>query len=255
MRVWDVHPGYLNRQSLLGEHREVHALLVVIGERRAGYARHPETLRWKGHLGALRRRHAVLVAEMTLRGYRHRSPAPHRGPWGRWPSGFLDAPGGQFVLLAEKYRDREPGRIPLPKSLPQLWAQHKYSVMARDPARYRAIGRRVATSRRRSDLGPLALELVELLREPTTKGRLVNAVAHLWGYVSADAERAPELDDPAEALTEIARLAAERDVQYLLHSTALSDLRCVVLRSSSALPGLPAGSRTPAGGRRRGEAR
>jgi len=25
MRVWDINPGYLNRQSLLGEHRELQA--------------------------------------------------------------------------------------------------------------------------------------------------------------------------------------------------------------------------------------
>ena len=76
MRVWDISPGYLNRQSLLGEHREVHALLVILAEDRAGYANHPETRRWRGRLPALMVRHTWLAEEMGLRGYRERSPVP-----------------------------------------------------------------------------------------------------------------------------------------------------------------------------------
>jgi hypothetical protein len=30
MRVWDVNPGYLNRPSLLGEHREIHAIVSIL---------------------------------------------------------------------------------------------------------------------------------------------------------------------------------------------------------------------------------
>lgn len=73
MRVWDVDPGVLCRQHLLGEHREIHALFTVITQRRSGYARHPETARWRGHLPALRLRHARVAEEMRRRGYRHRS--------------------------------------------------------------------------------------------------------------------------------------------------------------------------------------
>ena len=32
IRVWDVHPGYLSRTRLLGEHREIHAVWTVITE-------------------------------------------------------------------------------------------------------------------------------------------------------------------------------------------------------------------------------
>src|SRR5688572_21657694 len=74
VRVWDVSPAYLSRQSLLGEHRELHAIYVILTEHRAGYARHPETLRWTNALGGLVARHAQLVAEMRLRGYTDRSP-------------------------------------------------------------------------------------------------------------------------------------------------------------------------------------
>ena len=40
---------------------------------------------------------------------------------------FIDPPARQFGLLAGKYREREPGRIPLPRTPHELWAQHKDS--------------------------------------------------------------------------------------------------------------------------------
>ncbi len=74
MRIWDLHPSILCRQHLLGEHRELHALWVVITEDKKGYSKHPETLRWKGKLKALYNRHELLVQEMERRKYNHRSP-------------------------------------------------------------------------------------------------------------------------------------------------------------------------------------
>ena len=82
----------------------------------------------------------------------------------RWPSVFVTAPAEQIALLIRKYRGREAGRIRLPRSAQELWAQHKYSVMARDPAVCRAIGRRVTRLPRGARLGPLADELVLILR-------------------------------------------------------------------------------------------
>src|SRR5688500_4518201 len=154
MRVWDVAPGYLNRQSLLGEHRELHGLRNILVKGKRGYARHPETMRWHGCLSGLAGRHARLAAEMRLRGYVDRTPldAPRDA---RWPEVFVTPVAGQFELLAAKYRGRESGRIPLPRSPQQLWAHHKYSVMARDPAEYRRIGRRVAAMAPRTGLSAL----------------------------------------------------------------------------------------------------
>lgn len=74
MRIWDLPPEQLCRAHLLGEHRELHAIWVVLTTGRAGYAHHPETLRWRGKLRALWLRHEALVAEMQRRGYRHASP-------------------------------------------------------------------------------------------------------------------------------------------------------------------------------------
>jgi hypothetical protein len=120
MRVWDIHPGFLNRQSLLGEHREIHAIHTVLSQRKKGYSRHPETLRWQDHLGALWLRHEQVVTEMRLRGFNHFSPLPAPGTEIVWPSVFIDAPERQFGLLAEKYTKKEQGRIPLPANAEEL---------------------------------------------------------------------------------------------------------------------------------------
>ena len=74
MRVWDIHPKYLCRQHLLGEHRELHALWKILTENKKGYSRHPETLRWVGKEKALFLRHEALVEEFSRRGYSHHTP-------------------------------------------------------------------------------------------------------------------------------------------------------------------------------------
>jgi hypothetical protein len=227
VRVWDVAAGYLSRQSLLGEHREIHGVLSVLVHGRKGYSRHPETLRWAGCLSALARRHATVVAEMHLRGYSDRSPVGEsRGPV-VWPGSFVTPPAAQYQLLRSKYRGKASGRIPLPGSAQQLWAHHKYSVMARDPAAYRALGPRVARLRRDADISALAAELVTVLRRDPRRGRLVNALEHMWGHVRGEAtpvERRLAEASPPALLRMTQQLAVRSHEPYLLASTALSEL-------------------------------
>ncbi len=235
MRIWDIHPGYLNRNSLLGEHRELHALVSICVHGKRGYAHHPETLRWRDFLHSLAVRHDVLVAEMELRGYSHRSPLAVAPDHTSWPAHYIDPPARQFEVLREKYRTKESGRIPLPRSVQQLWAQHKYSVLARDPAIYRELGRRVANT---LDFAQLSQELIELLRRPPTSRGLRNAIEHMWGYVSGYAssdQRRQATQNVAAALALIQQLAYAHQVTYLLHSTALSELTVWLKYSSGGV--------------------
>ena len=78
MRIWDLSPKRLCRNHLLGEHRELHAIWSVLANGKKGYAHHPETLRWRGKLKALYRRHDALVHEMAVRGYQHQRLLPKR---------------------------------------------------------------------------------------------------------------------------------------------------------------------------------
>jgi len=103
MRIWDVSPSILCRQHLLGEHRELHAVWVVLTSGKRGYRNHPETKRWEGKLRALHRRHDRLVHEMEHRGYRHRSPLDRRLVSGIGVQrAYVDRPARQLAILKRK---------------------------------------------------------------------------------------------------------------------------------------------------------
>ena len=225
MRVWDINPGYLNRQSLLGEHRELHGIVSIIVNGKKGYSKHPETLRWIGFGWALRQRHRQLACEMLLRGYTEKTPVSIRSNKGVWPVTYIDKPIVQFRLLKEKYLDKEEGRIPLPKNAPQIWSQHKYSVLARDEKTYREMGQKVA--KRKADFSELAKYLTEVLRVPPSTGGLRNTLQHMWGHVS---KYPPTPRGKIESwsisrfLKETQMRAISNDERYLTSSTALSEL-------------------------------
>ena len=104
MRIWDISPKKLCRNHLLGEHRELHAIWSVLVNGKKGYARHPETLRWKGKLKALYGRHEALVSEMAARGYRHLSPLAKRQATGSAKQTiYVDRLRKQLVILRNKH--------------------------------------------------------------------------------------------------------------------------------------------------------
>jgi hypothetical protein len=227
MRIWDINPGYLNRQSLLGEHRELHGIVSIIANNKKGYSKHPETLRWVGHGWALKQRHKLLVAEMNLRGYKDKSPVLLRTKPNTWPDSFIDSPASQLSILSKKYKTLAPGRIALPENAQQLWAQHKYSVMARDIASYKSIGQWVLSKDGLRALDDVSLELTSLLRKPPSAKLLSNALLHMWGYVSQYSAITPkefERLSMKALLKKIQQLALLQDMKYLVDSTALSEL-------------------------------
>jgi len=226
MRIWDIDPGYLNRQSLLGEHRELHGMVSIIVNHKNGYANHPETRRWADYGWALKQRHDLLVAEMSLRGYQHKTPVMTRRRQETWPPDFIDLPAHQFEILQNKYIGREAGRIPLPKNAQQLWAQHKYSVMARDPNLYRRLGRQVSTMRGRRDFAELMNILLTSLRTRPGEGGVRNALQHMWGHIVADDDKYTGIGSwsLARLLKETRERALRQNEIYLVHSTALGEL-------------------------------
>ena len=75
MRSWYPIPASeLDNKRLLGEHAELHCMNSVILNGRKGYSKHPETLRWKGHTKAMKRRHDEIEHEMLKRGMKPKSP-------------------------------------------------------------------------------------------------------------------------------------------------------------------------------------
>lgn len=227
MRIWDLNPGYLNRQSLLGEHRELHGLVSIIKYNKKGYSKHPETLRWVGLGWALKQRHKLLVAEMNLRGYTDKTPVLLRSKPGTWPEIFIDEPDRQISILKRKYEGLEPGRIPLPKNAQDLWAHHKYSVMARDISAYKSIGKWVTSKSGVKELDNVAAKITAILRSPPEQRLIENALSHMWGYVSRyssiSGNTLDKLSNKA-LLKKIQLLSISNNVKYLNESTALSEL-------------------------------
>lgn len=227
MRIWDINPGYLNRQSLLGEHRELHGIVSILTQKKKGYAKHPETLRWSGYGWALKQRHRLLASEMALRGYVDRSPVLMRSQKGQWPVVYIDGPHRQFQILASKYKTKDQGRIPLPDSAQALWRQHKYSVLARNPGLYKAIGQQVAGIQSSADYSALANQLTEILRSQPSEGGIRNALQHMWGYVRGTAGTGPSVTSGSllKLMKTIQQRAQDTQEPYLHQSTALSELR------------------------------
>jgi Pyrimidine dimer DNA glycosylase/Protein of unknown function (DUF1722) len=227
MRIWDLHPGYLNRQSLLGEHRELHGLVSIIKYKKKGYSKHPETLRWIGLGWALKQRHKLLVSEMNLRGYTDQSPVLLRSKPGIWPEIYIDNPEKQISILKKKYEYLEPGRIPLPINAQDFWAQHKYSVMARDIATYKNIGKWVTSKSGAKKLHIVATEITTILRSPPEQRLIENTLLHMWGYVSKyssiSGKKINHLSNK-RLLKIIQQLSLSHNVKYLNESTSLSEL-------------------------------
>lgn len=226
MRIWDINPGYLNRNSLLGEHRELHGVVSIILNNKKGYSHHPETKRWVGHGWALKTRHTQLSCEMALRSFVDKSPVNMQlDKIGVWPSQYIDGPDRQYELLEEKYKTKGNGRIILPQGIQQLWGQHKYSVLARDQNLYKDLGRQVAN--KKCVFSELALILTQTLRTPPNEGGIRNALQHMWGYIT-DTNSKEQFDvyssSLKELLIEIQKRAIDQNEQYLIASTALSDL-------------------------------
>lgn len=225
MRIWDINPGYLNNQSLLGEHRELHGIVSIITNAKKGYSRHPETMRWVGHLHALSIRHTQLSNEMGLRGFNEKSPVAVASQTISWPEHYIDTPANQYHMLKSKYATKKPGRILLPRNIQDLWGHHKYSMLARDQKHYREIGRQVA----RNDIGfdELAEILSAMLRTRPDEGGFRNAVQHMWGHVSGvDRVESEDMEQwgSGRLLQETIRRAIDLKEPYLLASTALGEL-------------------------------
>jgi hypothetical protein len=93
VRIWDVPSALLTDKHLLGEHVELHTIWNAHARGLVGgYSRHPETLRWSGHLQSLRERHDEQVRTMLERGFRHQSPLlalDTSGESAEWPEVVL----------------------------------------------------------------------------------------------------------------------------------------------------------------------
>lgn len=201
--------------------------MSIIKHKKKGYSKHPETLRWVGYGWALKQRHKLLVAEMNLRGYEDRSPVLLRSKHEVWPECYIDTPLKQICILKRKYKTLEPGRIPLPRNAQEFWAQHKYSVMARDTGAYKRIGKWLASKSSSKEFPRISSEISTLLRNKPEQKLIENTLFHMWGYVSKYASipgRERNSLSMKALLNKIQVLSLENNIKYLIESTSLSEL-------------------------------
>ena len=92
--------------------------------------------------------------------------------------------------------------------------------------------RNLGSARRVSESSEPARDLITILRDPPSHGRLQNAIEHMWGHVRneaaandvATAKTSPERC--SRACTQ--RLALQHREPFLLYSVALSELAVFV---------------------------
>lgn len=73
MRLWSLHPRYLDRQGLLAVWREGLLAKAVIAGNTIGYTRHPQLQRFRDHVSpglAINSYLSAILAEAVCRGYR-----------------------------------------------------------------------------------------------------------------------------------------------------------------------------------------
>lgn len=87
MRLWSLHPKYLDRQALLAVWREGLLAQAVLSGETSGYRNHPQLWRFRAQaipLAALRAYLAAVVTEAQARGYRFDgskiAPVPAHAP-------------------------------------------------------------------------------------------------------------------------------------------------------------------------------
>ncbi|MBO0979425.1 pyrimidine dimer DNA glycosylase/endonuclease V [Microbacterium sp. SD291] len=118
MRIWSLHPAYLDRQGLVACWRETLLAQAVLAGRTRGYLNHPQLERFRAAPEPLRVVGAYLSAiatEADARGYRFdRARVDHPDATG---SGDIAVTTGQLALewshLSGKLRTRDPERLAL----------------------------------------------------------------------------------------------------------------------------------------------
>lgn len=227
--ILDIHPGYLGSRGLIEESGLLHRLLsdapfTQIEKRNKQYLQS-----WGEHYWGAYRRYAWLTTEMKFRGIalKHpQFPVQQKIKNYSWPE-LIGSPAQQFSYRDKAEVDDTGARIPEPKNPQQLWAQHKYSILARDVNLYRELGPKVAAMKSDPDFSMLASLLTLALRTQPEAGGIRNALQHMWGYVSEDIEKNSGISEWSlqKLNREIQKEVVLHGEDYLLHSTALTDLQ------------------------------
>jgi hypothetical protein len=110
MRLWSIHPQYLDAKGLVALWREGLLAQAVLAGQTRGYTNHPQLDRFRDHDGAIAAYLHYVVDEAELRGYNfNRSKLPRRKS-----APLIEVSDGQLRFewqhLTAKLLDRDPAR-------------------------------------------------------------------------------------------------------------------------------------------------
>ena len=117
-------------------------------------------------------------------------------------------------------------RIPPPQNIQILWAQYKYSILARDNEFYKKTGSRLAGKKGLEGFESLLNELIDIVFLKPDKGGLFNGILHMWGYLPQPLKREfekPCIENMVYSMKIICDFAMSGGSSYLKDSTALPD--------------------------------
>lgn len=216
-QIYEIDPGYLTNSELSQQSELLHQC----------YEEPPKVYKdkglrnWTGHQDAIVAQLNLVNAEIALRENKLPEYLPVSDDAIIWPRQFTTPLTTQLNSINTTGND-ETARLIKPRNEQSLWAQYKYSVLARNQKLYLSMGPRVA--KKEIDFADLLDDLGYCKRMLPLTGGLRNAVWHMWGYVSQWSELVPTNTGLHALMLEIQRLACSHHVEYLIQSTALSDL-------------------------------
>ncbi len=133
MRLWSIHPRYLDRVGLVALWREALLAQAVLRGQTRGYRHHPQLKRFQEHphpIQAIAEYLRVIWKEAAKRGYafdRNKLSPPHRIAKMPVPLGQVKY---EFLLLRQKVRRRDPCWYTLLRPLDQPVVHPVFRVVA-----------------------------------------------------------------------------------------------------------------------------
>jgi hypothetical protein len=219
-QLYEYDPGYLTGAALEEQLELLHYCLINT----SGIYLDEDLRNWTGHTDALTVQLNLLQAERAFRTADLPEYLQTSGDSIVWPHQLPQTLIMQFARLADSKAGDSPTppRLNKPRNEQSLWAQHKYSILARNQTLYLSLGPMVA--RQQLEFDDLLGELSYCKRIPPLAAGLRNAVGHLWGYVAKWSTLVPTTTNLYSLMLEIQNLAIQHHVAYLLQSTALVEL-------------------------------
>jgi len=227
--IFDIQPGYLDNQQLKFEFNFLQALLEPGYQYNEIELSDAELQRWSECLPAAEVRLRQVSAELNFRGSTF-LVAPRKKhesiQSSCWPDLRITLTE-QVQLIENSSNGIAQARIPIPLNEQQLWAQHKYSIMARDQNLYTQIGPALVGKNSQTRFDELLPVLNSAMRNIPIEGGIKNALQHMWGHVSERTETTGNIDNWSfdKFLEQIQVFAKKKSDKYLLQSTALTELK------------------------------